>query len=220
MSCDSNARMQIGREAADTMISLSDCRHRAWALLVSSAFTTLVPAGVRAQNTMAISPDGRWIAYAFNDTLRVADTRGGSTPVVISAVKTYFSVPRWSWSGDRLAYYSTASGSGQLWVWDAATQTSKQLSTIEGGISPHPYGRFSGYVGDPLRFDWSPDGTRIVFAHQVVVDSAKSPPASGSAVSVHRPPPPESLAAGRPLVLTRTTPRSWTMLGVLGSRTA
>ena len=179
-------------------------RRWAWAIIA------ITPAVAVAQNTMAVSPDGRWVAYTARDTLRIADTRTSGPPIVVGAVKSYYSVPRWSKSGDRVAYYSNASGSGQLWAWDASTRRSVKLSNVDGGISPHPGGRFSGYIGDPLRYDWSPDGSTIVFAHQVALDVGAS-----KAGTTIRPPSPESLAAGRPLVLTTTTPRDWTMQGVL-----
>jgi dipeptidyl aminopeptidase/acylaminoacyl peptidase len=173
------------------------------------ATATLNPAAdAWAQNTSAISRDGGWVAYELRDSLFVVSTRPQSRPKAIAAITPYTTIPTWAPTGGRLAFYRAASGSTQLWVYDLTAGTTVQVSRIDGGIAPDPYGRFTGYIGDPLIFSWSPDARSIVFAHQV--------PVAGMAASrIAQPPSLDSLrAAGQPLVLTLTTPGVWTLQGL------
>jgi len=148
----------------------------------------------------------------MNDTLRVVATLGATPPVIVDLVKTYTAVPCWAPTSDRLAYYASPSGSFQLWVYDVRTRTKRQLSFVEGGIAPDVRGRFSGWGGDPLLYTWAPDGRTIAFGHQVALENPEGKPLIDLII---KPPPRESLAAGRPLVLTTNTPRDWTLQGVV-----
>jgi dipeptidyl aminopeptidase/acylaminoacyl peptidase len=168
---------------------------------------------VWGQNTIAISPDGRWVAYDVRDTLWLARAHPGVRPAVVAEGSSYYFVPRWSPRSDQLTYYAASSGSTQLWLYDVRKQRRRQLSAVDGGISPDLAGRFVGWSGDPLIYGWSPDGSTIAFASEVV--RVDTPPPHRADSMPWRPSLPESLAAGRPLVLTRTTPPDWTLHGVI-----
>src|SRR5229473_3592582 len=61
--------------------------------------------------------------------------------------------------GSQIAFYSTDSGTFQLWVMNVETLRKRQITNVEGGIAPQ--GRTLGYwIYDPLRYCWSPDGTK------------------------------------------------------------
>ena len=154
--------MQIGRNAADTMNALSDCRYRAWALLVSSfAFTTLVPTGVRAQNTMAISRDGRWIAYASDESGRnevyVAPFPGrGGAPSKWQISTTGGTQPRWRSDGQEIFYLGP-----DMKVMAAAVKG--QGSAFEvGAVRPLFDTRAPRTINPRSAYDVSPDGQRFL----------------------------------------------------------
>ncbi len=184
---------------------------------VASAVIACVAKPLVAQRDVAPSPDGRWVAYVAGDTLRVVATgpRATTKSATVSVEENADWTPRWDPTGERLAYYSSVSGSSQLWVYDVQARTKRQISSVDGGIAPNIYGRFSGYA--PLPYTWSPDGKTIAFGHDVVVaDSvAKSSLASLPESQALRPAASESLALGRPLILTGTTPRQLTLQGVI-----
>ena len=67
----------------------------------------------------------------------------------------------------------------------------------------------SGWIKDPLRFSWSPDSERLVFASQVELSTGSSK----SVLAVQ----PGDPILGTPLVLTPTTPAAWTLSGIFTS---
>ncbi|MGI9204189.1 MAG: prolyl oligopeptidase family serine peptidase [Woeseiaceae bacterium] len=115
-----------------------------------------------------ISPDGSQVAYTrlSNDimidrarsNIWIADSDGRDHRPLLSGTDSYSS-PRWSASGDRLAYISSAEGRGpELYVrWMDTGQTAllSNLPKAPGDIS------------------WSPDGTQIAFTAHVEGESAK-----------------------------------------------
>lgn len=194
-------------------------RFRRFQSVVAILFTLVtvpsvaVPSLALAQNRLALSPDGRVAAYALENALWVVPTATGGKPQKIADVAAPAAVPRWSPSGDRLAYYSYESGSLQLWLYDHHGGNRKQLSFVEGGINPSAGARLaSGYGTDPLRYSWSPDGSKIAFTTQVAVEASDS---EGGNIGNGSVPLPETLAAGKPIVLTGSTPRAWTLQGVV-----
>lgn len=105
-----------------------------------------------------ISPDGSRIAYLrqsmdimtdrAKSNIWIVGTDGRGHRPLLSGTDTY-SNPRWSPSGDRLAYVSEAEGRGpELFVRWMDTGQSALLSNL-----PEP----------PEDIAWSPDGTRIAF---------------------------------------------------------
>jgi dipeptidyl aminopeptidase/acylaminoacyl peptidase len=152
--------------------------------------------------TLQFSPDGRLLAYALSsDSVWLVPTRAGGRPRQIG---TGF-LPVWSAAGDKLAFYSLASGSVQLWVYDLRLDRSEQVTHVEGGIDPDPATRIVGWVHDAFRYSFSPDGSRITFATRApaVAQEATAAPAASPTV-----------LPAAPLVLAPTTPPDWTLSGI------
>lgn len=115
-----------------------------------------------------ISPDGSQIAYTrlSNDimidrarsNIWVIGSDGRGHRPLLSGTDSYSS-PRWSASGDRLAYISSAAGRGpELYVRWMDTGQTAMLSNL-----PEAPGNLS----------WSPDGTQIAFTAHVQAEGAK-----------------------------------------------
>lgn len=159
--------------------------------------------------SLALSPNGRELAYTLEDTeeknlgLWLIDTAKGSVPRRIADGR----FPVWSPDGARLAYYSRESGTLQLWVCDAATGHKRQLTHLVEGIRPDARTVGLGYsIFDAVRYAWSPDGAKIVFSSQVSVPASE--PNRRTSISAARGDP------GKPLILTSKTPPDWTLAGL------
>ncbi len=122
-----------------------------------------------------ISPDGTHVVYArrSNDILSdktvsnlwIVDASGGHHRPLLSGAKSYGS-PRWSPSGDRLAYVTSDGDRGaQIHVRWMDTGQTAVLSNVRGG---------------PSSLTWSPDGSQIAFDMFVKSDvtSLAKPPAA------------------------------------------
>ena len=108
----------------------------------------------------SISPDGERVAFVrkaptddreYEATVYVVPV-GGDEPRQFTVAEGVDSQPRWSPSGDRLAFVSTRGADDdrpQLWV-----------MPTDGGEA----GRVTDVVGGVSEIAWSPDGTRISFA--------------------------------------------------------
>ena len=155
---------------------------------------------------LQVSPDGQQFAYVMAGQVWISAVRAGSTPKAIGKGN----LPTWSHDSRRIAFYSSQSGSQQLWVADARLGKLTQVTNIAGGISPDPRTRQSGSVNDILRVSWSPDGEKLVFGSRV--ESASAPAADEPPMGN-----PADAAAGRPLILTNHTPAAWTLSGVFTS---
>ena len=108
-----------------------------------------------------VSPDGSRVAYVRTSmdimtdrgrrTIWVVDTDGGNHRPLVSGQGNYSS-PRWSPSGDRLAYLSDRDGKTQLFVqWLDGGETAKVTTLPQS----------------PRSIVWSPDGTQIAFTRFV-----------------------------------------------------
>ncbi len=150
---------------------------------------------------MSLSGDGTALAYAIsNESVWIVSTEAGSHPRRIARGF----MPVWSPNGDRVAFYSDASGDVQLWVHRLESADTVQITHVPGGIDPDPATRIVGWVHDAFRYAWSSDGRRIVFGSRVPVRET-SP---GGQESIPEP------APGKPLVLTTDTPADWTLSGI------
>src|SRR6266478_3259272 len=156
-------------------------------------------------NSLALSPDGRWLAYSLDGTVWLVATQQGSIPQKMA----HGLLPVWSPDGTRIGYYSEQSKSRQLWTYDRKSGHRERITAIVGGIAPDPSASMDGWLYDEYRYSWSPDGRYLVFASMATVKSA-------DAGAVHAPlsVPRKGKQTGAPLILTNTTPREWTLQGV------
>lgn len=155
-----------------------------------------------ADVTVDLSSDGGRVAYSVDgQSIWIASTHGHTPPTLIGDGF----LPLWAPAGDQLAFYRVGKSDGiQLWVFRPGDGSAVQLTHIDGGIDPDPSTRIAGPVRDAFRYSWSPDGRSIAFASRVAV-GASEPESSA--------PGGEKPLAG-PLVLTESTPPSWTLSGI------
>src|SRR6185437_4548019 len=106
-----------------------------------------------------------------------------------------FALPTWSPNSSLLAYYSSASGSLQLWIYDLRDRGTRQISFVRAGINPPVAVYLGGSGRTELRYGWSPDNAKIVFANQVAIPRI----ATAEALKF---PTAEELKEGHPIVLT------------------
>ena len=129
-----------------------------------------------------ISPDGSRIAYSrvSKDIMTdrsvsnvwIVDANGEHHRPLLSGAQSYGS-PRWSPSGDRLAYVTSVADRGsQIHVRWMDTGQTAMLSNVRGG---------------PSSLTWSPDGKQIAFEMFVKADGASlaSPPPSPEGAPVY-----------------------------------
>ncbi|HET7035807.1 MAG TPA: S9 family peptidase [Thermomicrobiaceae bacterium] len=115
-------------------------------------------------NDAQISPDAQQVAYVetrvdrekndYRSSLYLVPAASGQ-PRRFTTADAQDSYPRWSPTGDRLAFLSNRAGKKQLWVIPAAGGEASQLTDL-----PQPVNAFT----------WSPDGTTIAFVSKA--DSA------------------------------------------------
>ena len=114
-----------------------------------------------------IAPDGRHVAYVqtrldrekndYQSSLYIVPTDGGAR-VRYTAAGARDTFPRWSPSGDRLAFLSNRSGSSQLWAIPLAGGEATQLTDL-----PEPVTFFA----------WSPDGATIAFVSKTEAEQLR-----------------------------------------------
>ena len=111
-----------------------------------------------ADESFALSSDGRTIAFEQNGDIYLKETSGRTAAIKIGSG----SLPKWSPNGLRLAYYSSGTGSLQLWNYVLADRAARPVTSLPTGISADP--RIWLLVGaGALRYDWSPDSSKLIF---------------------------------------------------------
>jgi len=158
---------------------------------------------IKSADNLQLSPDGNLLAYVEDNEVWLINTQPNNEPRTLGKG----SLPKWSPGGERLAYYSSQSGSLQLWVYEIDSGQSEQITDFPNGIDPDPYTRLLGWTDDPLKYSWSPKGDALVFASRT--------PAHGSTAVVDADP--ASSLPGAPLILTTRTPPEWTLSGIFRS---
>ncbi|MFC4450611.1 alpha/beta hydrolase family protein [Halorussus aquaticus] len=113
-----------------------------------------------------VSPDGERVAFVrkvpagddeYEAAIHVVPVGGGS-PQQFTVSEGVDSQPRWSPSGDRLAFVGTRGADDdrpQLWVMPTGGGEARQVTDVVGGVS---------------QIAWSPDGSRIAFVQQATAD--------------------------------------------------
>jgi dipeptidyl aminopeptidase/acylaminoacyl peptidase len=163
---------------------------------------------------IALSPDGRLVAFTVNDPARraaagaasrvryfgptgaqgdrlagevlLADVRDGTTrPIAPGAGASWG--PAWSPDGRRLAFYSDRDGRARLWVWERETGALRRVS--DAVVRP-----FFGFESPR----WSPDGRRLLVKllpeGMTLADAARLLPATSDAPPP-APPPADAVTA-------------------------
>jgi Tol biopolymer transport system component len=112
--------------------------------------------GYEIKPRLSISPDGKLLAYAYDEALPAMGTNlavspaSGGAPLQTFKVSSDVSNLRWSPDGKRLQYLLTRGGATNLWE-----------QPVAGG-EPHQFTKFS--AGRIFDFDWSADGKQLVLA--------------------------------------------------------
>jgi acylaminoacyl-peptidase len=113
----------------------------------------------------ALSGDGRWLAYSVTTTDLAANRRktdlwlvaqgGMGQPTRISTDSLGGRSAKFSPDGRSIAYISSRGGTPQVWVYDVAARTRRQVTTLSTGAD--------GVL-------WAPSGTMLAFASEVYPD--------------------------------------------------
>lgn len=126
-----------------------------------------------------ISNDGSRVAYVqgvpnfthdrYNDSLLVVAVRGGP-PRTVAVGKPKLESPRWSPSGERLAYLAKVKDNEQIFVVSAAGGEPRQLTHA---------------ANDVEQFAWSPDGTQLAYVTRDAPADAKAAARGDNLFDVH-----------------------------------
>jgi len=96
---------------------------------------------------LALSPDGKKIAFVSRGEIFAAAAREGGDAVRVTATAALESSPKWAPDSRRLAYVSTREGEPRIYLYDFATNVERPLTAGGGDRGPA----------------FSPDGKRLAF---------------------------------------------------------
>ena len=111
------------------------------AMLAAIALSALTAMGVNAAEApkwlrdVAISPDGKTVAFTFKGDIFTVPVAGGRA-FQITSNPAYESVPVWSPDGKRIAFRSNREGSDDIFIVDANGGTPVRITTNSGAETP------------------------------------------------------------------------------------
>ena len=126
----------------------------------ASTFETMLQ--LREIDEIAVSPDGRSVAYTLRTSFRADTTAGRGCLIVLDLhhgtkrlVNVIGQPQRLSWSptGSMLAFLAPSHGRRSIWVTEA----------LDTAVAPHPFLARDTIVGDILAFTWSPSGDAVAY---------------------------------------------------------
>ena len=102
---------------------------------------------IKSPDSLALSNDGRWVAYVLDDQIYVVPIAGG-VPRTVTATGSSASEPYWSKDGSALYFLSDRSGDNQLWKLELnGFGEATKVTSFEHGVD---------------ELDFSPDESRLL----------------------------------------------------------
>lgn len=133
----------------------------------SKTFTIDDLLAIKRVSDPQLSPDGKWVAYTVGtpdleknkviNHIWLVSSTPGETPRQLTNGEKGESRPRWSPDGKWIAFTTSRSGSGQIWVLPIEGGEAWQLTNLSTGASDHV---------------WSPTGNMLAFTSDVYPDCA------------------------------------------------
>ncbi len=105
------------------------------------------PGPIVGARSLALSPDGKWMAYSYRGDIWVVSSEGGQSRMLTNHIEMD-DVPVWSPDGKWIAFLSNRSGSNDVYIISVNGGEAKRLTFTS--------------MNETLN-DWSPDGKKILF---------------------------------------------------------
>ncbi|MFP5370375.1 MAG: DPP IV N-terminal domain-containing protein, partial [Actinomycetes bacterium] len=139
---------------------------------ITGAGSSLLPFGTSTtkQTNPAVSPDGRWVAFAASRDIYVAPSDGKGPAVQVTREGANDSDPAFSPDGRRIVFSRASVGDGDLFVVGVDGRGLRNLSNDATRIDDGP--------------DWAPDGKRIAYTADPCFTDGPGAPQGGPCVFV------------------------------------